>query len=198
MISIDCSSIPTRCRDLSVSSFPTIRLYRRDGTFDRYRGPRKESSISAFLRRALRPAPSPLTQDNLTAFTSIDEIVVLGHLGDKETTLGQRFYAMAKKYHDRFSFGVISSDGLAKSPDESSRVICYNNLDDEQHSLSYAELSASLDALELLIKRCSTPLIPKLTRRNEMELFSVSSPSPLRPYSSSIPHAQCNKLTHSL
>lgn len=40
-ISIDCSANQEFCHEHDVASFPTIRLYRQDGHFERYRGPRK-------------------------------------------------------------------------------------------------------------------------------------------------------------
>lgn len=40
-ISIDCSASQEFCQEHDVASFPTIRLYRQNGHFERYRGPRK-------------------------------------------------------------------------------------------------------------------------------------------------------------
>lgn len=41
VLAVDCSNHAKLCRDFDVVSFPTIRLHRKDGTFERYRGPRR-------------------------------------------------------------------------------------------------------------------------------------------------------------
>lgn len=41
VLAVDCSNHAKLCRDFDVVSFPTIRLHKKDGTFERYRGPRK-------------------------------------------------------------------------------------------------------------------------------------------------------------
>lgn len=41
IISFDCETNLKKCRELDVVSFPTIRVYHRDGRMDRYRGRRK-------------------------------------------------------------------------------------------------------------------------------------------------------------
>lgn len=41
IVSFDCGANPKLCRELDVASYPAIRLYRRDGGMDRYRGERK-------------------------------------------------------------------------------------------------------------------------------------------------------------
>jgi protein disulfide-isomerase A1 len=41
IVSFDCEAHPLFCKGLDVASFPSIRLYHRDGRMDRFRGERK-------------------------------------------------------------------------------------------------------------------------------------------------------------
>ena len=41
IVSFDCSEHLKFCKDLDVTSFPTIRVYQRDGRMYRFRGERK-------------------------------------------------------------------------------------------------------------------------------------------------------------
>lgn len=47
VLAVDCSSNSKLCGDFDVVSFPTIRLHRKDGTVERYRGPRRAKQYAA-------------------------------------------------------------------------------------------------------------------------------------------------------
>lgn len=78
-----------------------------------------------------------------------------------------RFKAMAERYRDRFTFAVL------ETADHQPEWSCYNNVNDVQRSAVDLD---SLESLEKFIQTCSRPLIPELTRRNEMEYTTVSAP----------------------
>ena len=164
-MSIDCLKHSKLCQSHGISSFPTIRLHQPDKSPVRYRGPRTAHSILRFLERAKRPSVvSQVTSKNMTAFQSIDDVVFIGHLSsdiDKET-----FTALAKKYSDRFTFALASpSSSGAAAP----KIECFNTLD----SVSHTTTDLSNQNLNRFIKLCSTPLIPELTRSNELLYYSV-------------------------
>ncbi|KAK4159696.1 protein disulfide-isomerase [Cladorrhinum sp. PSN259] len=164
--SFDCSAHPIFCKELDITSFPTIRLYHRDGRLDRYRGPRKAREIALFLRRAIRPplfdAPS---QQLVDTFTLVDDIVFMLHPHPDDWQLEDRFVALANKYRLQYSF--VMAPPFSKTE---SAVVCYNNLDDLRHR---AEDVESVHGLEDFISLCSEPLIPELTRRNEAQYTST-------------------------
>ncbi|KAK0724359.1 hypothetical protein B0H67DRAFT_103111 [Lasiosphaeris hirsuta] len=161
--SVDCSAESKLCEEFQISSFPTIRLYQQNGKPYRYRGPRRAASISGFLQRMLRPAVSHVGSKNTTSFLVDDDVVFVAQSAPGDTTLRDRFTTVAEKYRDRYSF-AISSDASQQSI-----VTCYNNPDDLQRSTIELANPASLEAF---IKLCATPLIPELTRRNEMTYYS--------------------------
>ncbi|KAK3937811.1 hypothetical protein QBC46DRAFT_391644 [Diplogelasinospora grovesii] len=164
-VSFDCSTKPKLCGALKVSSFPTIRLYHQDGRLDRYRGPRKASSIVGFLRRCLRPTVSQLNADTPAASVLTDDVVFIGDFQPEDASIRARFEATAKKYRDRFTFAV--NTGHHRPP---SSLACHNNLDGLDHS---TDNLASVESLENFVKLCSHPVIPELTRRNEMMYYGT-------------------------
>ncbi|KAK3988988.1 protein disulfide-isomerase [Cladorrhinum sp. PSN332] len=165
IVSFDCSLHPKLCKSLDVTSFPSIRLYHRDGRLDRYRGPRKARELALFLRRAIRPptfdAPS---QQLVDAFTLADDVVFMAHPHPDDWQLEDRFVALANKYRLQFSFVMATPFSKTESA-----VVCYNNLDDVRHR---AEDIDSVHGLEEFVRKCSEPLVPELTRRNEGQYTS--------------------------
>ncbi|KAK4221781.1 protein disulfide-isomerase [Podospora fimiseda] len=168
IVSFDCS-LPSHqafCKSLDVTSFPSIRLYHRDGRLDRYRGPRKAREIALFLRRAIRPAmfdaPSPELVEH---FTLLDDVVIMLHPHPDDWQLEDRFVALANKYRHQYTFVMATPFSKTESA-----VVCYNNLDDVRHR---AEDIESVHGLEDFVKLCAEPLIPELTRRNEERYTST-------------------------
>jgi protein disulfide-isomerase A1 len=126
----------------------------------------------SFLRRAGRPTVSTLNQKKITAFQSIDDIVIISNLNPRDEHIQTAFQSLAAQYKDRMSFGSLETNGQ-------STVVCYNNKDDEQSTLSDLTAVGSLDAF---IDACTTPLVGEFSRRNEMKYLQVSDapePSPL-------------------
>ena len=163
LVSIDCAAEAKACHQLAVSSFPKIRLHHSDGTQTRYRGPRKAASLTGFLRRTARPTISSLTPENKTAFQAIDDVVLIGRFRP-ETNLLTQFMTIAEQYHDRYSFGIAS---VQQGP----AMECYNNVDGVQRSTTEFPSPTSI---ETFVRLCATPLIPEMTRRNELSFYKVS------------------------
>ena len=92
-------------------------------------------------------------------------MVFVAHLADQDESLFDRYGALADKYRDRYSFGWAP---LSKPP---SGIGCYNNVENFQHFIS-AELEDA-EAMERFVKLCTKPMIPELSRRNELEYLQV-------------------------
>ncbi|KAK1996742.1 hypothetical protein LX36DRAFT_671490 [Colletotrichum falcatum] len=163
-LSVDCPSSPSLCADLDVVSFPAIRLYRQDHTKHHFRGPRKASEITAFVRRMLRSAVTLLDEDSAASFRDQDDVVVIAHAAESETNLRERFAGVAERYRDRHTFGLTTTD---EAP---GRVGCYNNVDGAYHMTSELD---EVGAMESLLRTCASQLVPRLTRRNEAEHLST-------------------------
>ena len=90
------------------------------------------------------------------------------HLSKSDERLFQRIEAFAMQHHDRYTLGATFTDGRPKA-------VCYNNIDGTRHVAEHLE---SLNALPNLLSQCIEPLIPLLTRRNEVKYLSVRSGYP--------------------
>ncbi|KAK4663809.1 uncharacterized protein QC763_502630 [Podospora pseudopauciseta] len=163
-VSIDCSQDAKLCQKYNVRSCPTIRLYKQDGSYTSYRGPRKTQPIKSFVQRQSRPVVSYVNDQSMPSFQTSDDITFIGHFGPTEKQIKEDFTKLAKQYHDRFSF-AIADYTLPKV-----LVECFNNVDETSLSATSNDV-ASPGALQDFIFSCSTPLIPEMTRRNEMDFF---------------------------
>ncbi|KAI1305525.1 thioredoxin-like protein [Xylaria venustula] len=159
LMSIDCSTESTICDEFSITSYPALRYFDGHGHTTSYRGPRKASAITAFLKRAARPTITFLNKEKTTNFQSADETVFIARINPNDEHITAIFKEIATQYHDRASFGVVDTGG-------STIVECYNNRDEQKFTLS--DLTA-IDALPKLVKNCMAPLIGEFTRANEME-----------------------------
>lgn len=164
-LSIDCSAHPRLCQRADASSVPAIRLSYSDGTFHRYRGPRNAQSILSFVERMSRPAVSHVESSNVTSFQGMDDITLVAQFRSADKRLRQEFERLAGKYRDRYSFAVKPSQEQTES-----RVECYNKPDDIYHTLTEFE---TIGAMENFIRLCLRPLIPELTRKNELSFYQV-------------------------
>ncbi|KAK3299690.1 uncharacterized protein B0H64DRAFT_472779 [Chaetomium fimeti] len=163
VVSVDCSAEAELCDRDGVSSFPAIRLRQADGGHIRYRGPRKAASIQGFLRRTSRPAVSYVTDQNRTAVESIDDLVFVGQLISRDKTLQRQFETVAKIYRDRYSFAITKAHQVPE-------LCCYNNLDGVHASTTVLNAPASFESF---IKECAEPLIPQMTRQNELSFYQT-------------------------
>lgn len=107
--------------------------------------------------------PEPKT---IKQFSESDDITVLVTTQPKNSKFLARIDALAATYRDRYSFAVV--DGAVTT------VTCYNNVDSTQHQGQNLE---QISSLEKLVQACAEPLIPQLTRRNEMKYVSVCFPA---------------------
>ncbi|PON29761.1 hypothetical protein TGAM01_v201127 [Trichoderma gamsii] len=161
----DCVAASSFCQEMDVVSFPAIRLYEKDGPTTRYRGPRKASTIEAFMKRALRPSVQDITeQQQLDDFLTSDDYVFLAQLHSDDESLDARFRNLAEEYSDRYSFGVASSSDAS-----SSGIWCYNNVDESEHTATDLD---DANSLKKLVDLCTAEVIPQLTRRNELTHLS--------------------------
>ena len=110
---------------------------------------------------------SDVNEKSESTFLISDDVVFVAEFQPDEASLyEERYRLLAEQYRDRFSFAI-----RAPSRRQSS-IICRNNVDDEKYTLS--ELSL-VGALEELILRCATPLIPELSRKDIAEIGQVAS-----------------------
>jgi len=174
IVSFDCSENMIVCQEFDIASYPAIRLYRRDGGMHRHRGERTPSEMLAFLRRARRTPVIEVDATLVSTLLDVDNIVFLAHIGPRDKDLRDQFKALAARYRDSYSF-IMTGPLQGKSA-----LHCINNIDKEEHT---TVPFSTVGGLEAFVKRCSSPLMPELTRANEAEYTGVS-PLPLNDFQS--------------
>ena len=85
------------------------------------------------------------------------------HEQNLDVLLWSSFEVQAKRYRDRYSFGMMFRKG------QKATVSCYNNVNGAEMTLADFDTGS----INRLVKQCSAPLIPELTRGNELEYGSV-------------------------
>ncbi|KAK0736070.1 hypothetical protein B0T21DRAFT_366245 [Apiosordaria backusii] len=168
IVSFDCALHQVYCQELEVASFPTIRMYHRDGRLDQYRGESKARELAMFRNRVIRPYFLEADAQLLKHFIMLDDVVIMLHpLSQSDNwALYDRFTSLAKRHRDQFTFLM----GPSIQDNHSAAVVCYNNLDDVKHVAADIE---SDQALEDFVALCAEPLIPELTRNNEAKYISA-------------------------
>ncbi|KAJ6441811.1 protein disulfide-isomerase [Purpureocillium lavendulum] len=189
LVTVDCSVSHEACVEHDVTSFPAIRLYRRGEATMRYRGPRRASacvqflsisprikrenadtaSIASFLGRIQRPIVSHLTNESLDEFASSDSVVFVAHLGRDGDSVASRVSCLAGVYRDRYTFGAVQG-----RPSDPSTLQCHNNEDGTLHRCAKLD---SPGAFEALLATCAEPLIPQMSRRNELKYIQAGTRS---------------------
>ncbi|KAI0130341.1 thioredoxin-like domain-containing protein [Xylariales sp. AK1849] len=164
--SVNCASDAQLCKEYEIISYPTIRYFDGHGKMTPYRGSRTPSSVVSFIRRAGRPTLTILDEKKITAFQSVDDVVVVAHLNPRDTHIQAAFKSLAYRYTDQASFGTLETDAY-------STVVCYNNRDDEQ---STASDFTAIDTLASFVTACMAPLVGAFSRRNEIK-YSQSGKS---------------------
>ena len=132
------------------------------------------ASITSFLGRIQRPAVTRLTNEELDAFASSDSVVFIAHLGRDDGSTASRLPSLADAYRDRYSFGVAQG-----SLSDQSTLQCHNNEDGMQHRRVDFDHPG---ALEALLATCAEPLIPEMSRRNELKYTQVGRPLVVVPH----------------
>lgn len=53
-LKMNCVDFKDKCMEIKIQAFPTLRLYKRDGSFELFSGKRNEDSIESFLRQSIQ------------------------------------------------------------------------------------------------------------------------------------------------
>ncbi|KAI6711314.1 hypothetical protein JHW43_006144 [Diplocarpon mali] len=167
LISVDCTAEVTLCSEQGIISYPAIRVYHSNGNMKRYRGPRKASPIVSFMKRAELPEVSVLDHKNITSFKSVDGAVFIAYVGGLQDRLALLFSSLARRYHDRYAFAIVTDSSLVKREGlQYPTIMCYKRSESKQH-LFPVEVEV-LD-LERWMANVTTPLVGEFTRRNEVK-----------------------------
>ena len=108
----------------------------------------------------------PISTEINDTFLTSDDITILALLPD-DTALRKRYTDVAKKYNDRYTFGLQTTDGP-------SGLKCQNNPDGLAYEL--ADLSR-VSSIEGFVRGCGAPLVREMSRRSETSIMQVRKPT---------------------
>jgi len=129
---VDCTVHRDLCEKYEVQGFPTIKLFRKDGTVSDYEKGRTASDIVKFLKKQSQPALSIVTsEEELNKLKDSDDVVVIGFFSDAESQGAKALKAIADALRDDGAFGLIQDDALTqKVGGTANSIALYRKFDD--------------------------------------------------------------------
>lgn len=103
------------------------------------------------------PAVSPVTEENLEEFKTLDKIVVVGYIPSDNKKANEAFNSLAESERDNFLFGASDDAALAKTEEvEQPSVVLYKDFDEKK-----AVYTGAMDSESILswVNVASTPLV---------------------------------------
>ncbi|KAF3768731.1 hypothetical protein M406DRAFT_286705 [Cryphonectria parasitica EP155] len=135
----------------------------------------RSESISNFVSRLLRPSMTEIDDgESLASFETADEVVFIGYFDPKDEVARQGFAAVADKYRNDFTFGLVTSDALiAAQKLEPPVVVCHVVQDGESRTWNSF---SDPDDLDRFVREASRPAIGELMPHNRQLLIDRGWP----------------------
>lgn len=111
--------------------------------------------------------------DSNEDFKSSDEVVFIGFISSEDDIALETFSAVAQKYRQEFTFGVISDQAYHQAENiHSPTVVCHIFADGESRTLGG---DFEPEALDKFISEASRRIIGDLSQLNQQRLLDVSN-----------------------
>ncbi|KAJ1963894.1 protein disulfide-isomerase precursor [Dipsacomyces acuminosporus] len=109
---VDCTKEQPVCIEMGIFAYPGIRVI-KNGKFTMYHGSQKEAELVRYVLKSRTPIPA-VSADNFDHYTKSDRVVVIGFMDDKESAQFKELEAFANDNIDKYTFGVVEDEKLAK------------------------------------------------------------------------------------
>jgi len=163
---VDCTIEKDLCSRFEVQGFPTIKVFRNDGsTPSDYDGPRKADGIVKFLARQSAPAVSELADAAaVKGFAPGENIKIVAFVNADTNVDG--FTKTASALRNEFNFGVVKGNSAANSEYKvtAPAVVMFRDFDDGP--VTYSGDLNDQEALTAFIRAQSFPLIGEIGPEN--------------------------------
>jgi protein disulfide-isomerase A1 len=171
---VDCTEHRDLCEKYEVQGFPTIKLFRNDGSEPAdYDQARKADAIVKFMQKQKQPAYQTFkSQKEIDEFVSDDgDIEVIAFIADGDKASTDAFVAVAKALRNDYEFGVVTDASLAKGKRPS--AVLYRSFDEPQvtHTGDWTE-----EALSDFVKGNAFPLVGEIGPENYQKYLERGYP----------------------
>ncbi|KAJ4386406.1 hypothetical protein N0V93_009301 [Gnomoniopsis smithogilvyi] len=174
LLSVDCEAEQTICTEYEISSHPSLQLFKDGAPVTEYLGPKRASAMGNFVSRMSRPVVTAVSAETIEGFKSSDDVVFVGYISSEDETARRSFSAVAQKYYQEFTFGLVSDQEVIQAGNvEPPTVVCHIFGDGETRS---SGILSGPESLEKFVPEASRRVIGELTRENRQRLLDRGWP----------------------
>jgi len=167
---VDCDDEKTLCGQHEVQGFPTLKLFRKDGTSTDYDKGRTGPDIVKYLRKQSQPAFSVVTSaDDLQAKKLADSVVLVAFV-DQTSATADVLKKTANALRNDAAF-VIASSSLGGS--HANKVVLFRNYDEPEVVFTGA---VNTEDLTKFIQAESFPLLGEIGPENYQKYVERALP----------------------
>lgn len=114
-----------------------------------------------------KPEVTELDSESLEGFKAADEVVFIGYINSGDEASKQAFAAVAKEYHQEFTFGLVSDDVLIESQGLQAPTVLCHVVEDE--ATRFFSSFTEDGALSSFVLEASRRVIGELLPHDQMQ-----------------------------
>jgi len=108
LIAVDCTTERSLCNEYDVKGFPTLKVFRNDGSKPaEYSEGRKTADIVKFLRKQNQPAYLVCKTEDLAGVKDQEGVVVVGYFKSESDEAAAGFIEVAKLLRNDYAFRIV-------------------------------------------------------------------------------------------
>lgn len=114
LAAVDCTVDRDLCSEYDVRGFPTIKLFRNDGSAPaEYQEGRRAADIVKFMRKQKAPAYTVVKAADIPSLRTGDEVAIVGFFNSEEDAEAKVFIEAAKALRNDYTFAVVVGEEAA-------------------------------------------------------------------------------------
>jgi len=173
---VDCTEHRDLCEKYDVQGFPTIKVFRNDGSEPAdYDQARKSEAIVKFMLKQKQPAWITLkSQKEIDDFVADQgDIEVVAFVAESDKASLDAFVAVAKNLRNDYEFAVVNDASLVPAGKSQPVVVLYRNFDEPEvvHTGAWTE-----EALSGFVRGNAFPLVGEIGPENYQKYLERGFP----------------------
>jgi len=171
---VDCTEFRELCSKYDVQGFPTVKLFRNDGSPPAdYDQARKSDAIVKFMQKQKQAAYETLKdKKELDALTAKDGIAVVAFLGSGDSAANDAFVAVARALRNDYDFALTTESALTHGQ-TTPAVTMFRSFDEPEISFT-GEFTQ--DALTTWIRNNAFPVFGEIGPENYQKYLERGLP----------------------